>query len=321
MIEIKNLSKFYGPVQVLDSINLTINKGDVYGLVGRSGAGKSTLLRCINGLEKLSSGGITVNGIAIEGLSDNMLRETRKDIGMIFQHFSLIDRKSVYDNVALPMQCWHKPVPQQREKIEYVIELVGLADKINTKTRELSGGQKQRVAIARAMVMDPAILLSDEATSALDPRTTDEILELLMSLNEKLGVTIIAVTHQMSVVRKICTKMAILENDKCDTTGEVREIFIQQPPALTNLLGDGEVEIPAHGCTVQVVTLEQHTQQELFYKMSCDVGQPYQLLDSKVSRHRSGVYGVFALNFSSDHADVFLPFFQKQGVPCKIISQ
>lgn len=212
MIEIKNLSKFYGTVQVLDSINLTINKGDVYGLVGRSGAGKSTLLRCINGLEKFSSGGITVNGIAIEGLNDNTLRETRKNIGMIFQNFSLIDRKSVYDNVALPMQCWHKQVPQHRDKIEYVIELVGLAGKINTKTRELSGGQKQRVAIARAMVMDPAILLSDEATSALDPRTTDEILELLMSLNEKLGVTIIAVTHQMSVVRKICTKMAILEN-------------------------------------------------------------------------------------------------------------
>ena len=321
MIEIKNLSKFYGPVQVLDNINLTINKGDVYGLVGRSGAGKSTLLRCINGLEKLSSGGITVNGVAIEGLSDNMLRETRKSMGMIFQHFSLIDRKSVYDNVALPMQCWHRSVPQQREKIEYVIELVGLADKINTKTRELSGGQKQRVAIARAMVMDPAILLSDEATSALDPRTTDEILELLMSLNEKLGATIIAVTHQMAVVRKICTKMAILENGKCDTTGDVREIFIQQPPALTSLLGDGEVEIPAHGCTVQIVTLEQHTQQELFYNMSRDVGQPYNLLDSKVSRHRSGVYGVFALNFSSDHADVFLPFFQKQGVPYKIISQ
>lgn len=321
MIEIKNLSKFYGTVQVLDNINLTINKGDVYGLVGRSGAGKSTLLRCINGLEKFSSGGVTVNGVAIEGLSNDALRETRKTIGMIFQHFSLIDRKSVYDNVALPMQCWHKPVPQQKEKIEYVIELVGLADKINTKTRELSGGQKQRVAIARAMVMDPAILLSDEATSALDPRTTDEILELLMSLNEQLGVTIIAVTHQMSVVRKICTKMAILENGRCETTGEVREIFIRQPPALTNLLGDDEVKIPPHGCTVQIVTLEQRTQEELFYRMSREVGQPYHLLDSKVSRHRGGIYGVFALNFSSEYKDVFLPFFQKQGVPCKIISQ
>ena len=201
MIEIKNLKKLWEDdgSSVLEGINLTIEDGDIYALVGRSGAGKSTLLRCINGLTSYQEGSLKVDGCEIKDLKDKELREFRRHVGMIFQQFSLLERETVYKNVALPMQCWKYPKDQIDKKVKELLELVGLGDKMNAKPRNLSGGQKQRVAVARALTMDPKILLCDEATSALDTeseRLVQEALERLMKTR-----TTIAIAHRLSTIK------------------------------------------------------------------------------------------------------------------------
>ena len=201
MIEIKNLKKLWEDdgSSVLEGINLTIEDGDIYALVGRSGAGKSTLLRCINGLTSYQEGSLKVDGCEIKDLKDKELREFRRHVGMIFQQFSLLERETVYKNVALPMQCWKYPKDQIDKKVRELLELVGLGDKMNAKPRNLSGGQKQRVAVARALTMDPKILLCDEATSALDTeseRLVQEALERLMKTR-----TTIAIAHRLSTIK------------------------------------------------------------------------------------------------------------------------
>ena len=211
MIKIKNLNKYYGDVQILKNVDMEISKGEIFGIIGHSGAGKSTLLRCINGLEDYRDGSLTVEGQEVKGLNEKEIRELRKDLGMIFQHFSLLERKTVFENVALPLECFKYPKEEIEKKVMNLLELVGLADKKDAKPRNLSGGQKQRVAIARALALEPKVLLCDEATSALDPNTTKSILALLQDINEKLNITIILVTHQMEVVKQICTKVAVME--------------------------------------------------------------------------------------------------------------
>ena len=246
MIEITNLQKTFedSDLTVLKDISLKIEDGDIYGLVGRSGAGKSTLLRCINGLTGYQGGSLKVDGCEVKELSGLRLREFRKNIGMIFQQFSLLERKTVYDNVALPMECWGWPKQKRDQKVKELLKLVGLKEKMYVKPRTLSGGQKQRVAIARALTMDPKILLCDEATSALDPKTTNSILDLLLKINKELKITIVIVTHQMSVVRRVCSKMSILENGKIAEQGDVRQIFLNQPAALMRLMGEEGRELP-----------------------------------------------------------------------------
>lgn len=238
--EIKKI--YENELEVLKDINFKIKKGDIYGLVGRSGSGKSTLLRCINGLIKYDSGSLKVYDKEVKKFSEKELREFRKNIGMISQHFSLLERRTVYKNVAIPMECWGYSKKEIDEKVRKLIKLVGLEDKINSKPRQLSGGQKQRVAIARALTMEPSILLCDEATSALDPNTTNAILQLLYKINKEMGITILMVTHQMEVVRKICKNMAIIEDGKIEITGNVEEIFKENPNQLKRLLGTHEVE-------------------------------------------------------------------------------
>ncbi len=227
MIEISNLQKFYGDTKVLRDINVEINKGDIYGLLGVSGAGKSTLLRCINGLESYEAGSLKVNDVEVKNLNEKELRAFRKNIGMIFQQFSLLERKTVYENVALPMECWGYKKQDIDKKVKELLELVELGDKIKSKPKELSGGQKQRVAIARALTLDPQILLCDEATSALDPSITNSILELLKKINRELGITIVVVTHQMNVVKQVCNKMAILSKGNLEAK-EGRGYFLGQ---------------------------------------------------------------------------------------------
>jgi len=237
MIEINNLCKSFGSLEVLKNISLTVQTGEVYGIVGRNGAGKSTLLRCINGLEPYQSGSLKIDGTEVKDLGKDQIRELRKGIGMIFQQFSLIERRSVYKNVALPMKCWKYDNAAIDKRVRELLELVDLSEKINDRPSTLSGGQKQRVAIARALAMDSHILLCDEATSALDPKTTQSVLRLLREINEKLGLTIIVVTHQMEVVREVCDTISILENGKIAAAGGVKEIFLQKPQALMTLLG------------------------------------------------------------------------------------
>ena len=252
MIKISKLKKKFGNLEVLKNINLTIEDGDIYGLVGRSGAGKSTLLRCINGLTDYQEGSLTVDGKEVKEFNSYEMREFRKSMGMIFQQFSLLNRKTVYQNIAVPMQCWNYPKDEIDKKVRDLLELVGLSDKMNAKPRNLSGGQKQRVAIARALSMDSKVLLCDEATSALDPKTTLSILELLKKINKERGITIIIVTHQMEVVRNACNKISILENGEIAAQGETKEIFAQGPKALQNLLGEENTKLPNTGRNIRI---------------------------------------------------------------------
>lgn len=244
MITACNIVKSFGNTHVLRGLGLNIKRGGIYGLAGRSGAGKSTFLRCVNGLEGYESGSLIVDGTDIKTLSRKDMMAFRKNIGMIFQQFSLLERLTIYDNVALPLRCWKYRSGFIDAKVRELLEIVGIPEKANHKPRELSGGQKQRVAIARALTMDPHILLCDEATSALDPKTSQAIMNLLKEINRKMGITIVFVTHQMSVIRGLCREIAILENGKVAASGMVEDIFSQQPQALKNLIGE-EISAPA----------------------------------------------------------------------------
>ena len=228
-IEIKNLSKTFsikdGHVDALQNINLNIEKGDIYGIIGMSGAGKSTLVRCINFLEVPTEGEVIINGRSLKKLSSKELRKQRSDIGMIFQHFNLLMQKNVLENVCFPLYLHGAGKEDARKKAVELLDLVGHLDKQKAYPAQLSGGQKQRVAIARALATNPSILLCDEATSALDPQTTSSILELLKDINNKMGITIVIITHQMSVVREICSHVAIMNHGKVEETGLVSDIF------------------------------------------------------------------------------------------------
>lgn len=238
MIEICDLNKSFGELNVLKNINLTIPTGEIYGLVGRSGAGKSTLLRCMNGLEGYDSGSVKIDGIEVKDRDKDEMRDLRKEMGMIFQTFSLVSRRSVYQNVALPLKCWKYPKQEIDKRVKELLELVEITEKVDERPEVLSGGQKQRVAIARALALNPKILLCDEATSALDPKTTQSVLNLLQDINRKLGLTIVVVTHQKEVIRSCCDNVMILENGKISEQGSVKEIFLRRPVALLNLLGE-----------------------------------------------------------------------------------
>ena len=228
-ILIQDVSKTFetkdGSVQALNHVSLSIETGDIYGIIGMSGAGKSTLVRCMNFLEVPSEGKVLIDGKSLSEFSPKELRKEREKIGMIFQHFNLLMQKNVLENVCFPLYIQGKKKDEARAKALELLEIVGLADRAKAYPAQLSGGQKQRVAIARALASDPQILLCDEATSALDPQTTSSILELLQDINQKFGITIVIITHQMSVVREICTHVAIMKDGEVKEQGLVEEIF------------------------------------------------------------------------------------------------
>ena len=229
MIKLQHIEKIYdspsGPVHALKGIDLSIKKGEIYGIVGLSGAGKSTLVRCINMLERPTSGSVIVDGRDMTKMSDSELREARKSIGMIFQHFNLLSSATVYDNVAFPLRLSKVSEDVIREKVTPLLELVSLADKAHQYPSQLSGGQKQRVGIARALASEPKILLCDEATSALDPQTTKAILSLIHDINQKLGLTCVVITHEMSVIKELCDNVAVIENGVIAENGSVLDVF------------------------------------------------------------------------------------------------
>ena len=229
MIEIRNLCKTYhtadGEVEALRDVSLSIPDGDIFGIIGMSGAGKSTLVRCINMLERPTGGSVTVDGVDMGALSDKELRQKRREITMIFQGFNLLMQKNCLDNVCFPLRLSGVGAAEAKGRALELLGTVGLRDKARAYPAQLSGGQQQRVAIARALATRPRVLLCDEATSALDPTTTSSILELIRSINEKTGITVIIITHQMSVVESVCRHVAILDHGVVAETGEVSEIF------------------------------------------------------------------------------------------------
>ena len=263
MIEIKNLSKTYetadGLVTALKDVSLTVEDGDIYGIIGMSGAGKSTLVRCINLLEKPTEGSVIVNGCELGSLTEAQLRKERQEITMIFQGFNLLMQRTCLKNVCFPLElAGIKKLEAEKRALE-LLDTVGLKDKANAYPAQLSGGQQQRVAIARALATNPKVLLCDEATSALDPTTTNSILELIREINEKMGITVIIITHQMSVVEQICKHVAILDGGRVAETGEVAEVFAHPKSQAARKLvfpeGDNEILVNDDDtqCLIRVV--------------------------------------------------------------------
>ena len=228
MIKLENITKTYdgkSQVHALKGVNLTIEDGEIFGIIGKSGAGKSTLVRCINMLERPTSGNVIIDEKNLTNMTDTQLRAERKHIGMIFQHFNLLSSRTVFDNIAFPLELIGASKEAIQKKVADLLELVGLTDRQFNYPAQLSGGQKQRVGIARALASDPNILLCDEATSALDPQTTKSILELLKDINQRLGITIVIITHEMAVIKEICNRVAVIEGGVIKEAGRVVDVF------------------------------------------------------------------------------------------------
>ena len=241
MIKLDHITQTYKTPEgrefkALDDVSIEIRPGEIFGIIGRSGAGKSTLVRCINLLNRPSEGTVTVDGKNLTELSEDELRESRRSIGMIFQHFNLLSSRTVYDNVALPLELVGTPKNVIREKVEPLLKLVGLTEHAHKYPSQLSGGQKQRVGIARALTNDPKVLLSDEATSALDPETTVATLALLKRINKELGLTIVMITHEMQVVKQICERVVVMNYGKIVEQGKVVDIFMSPQHETTKAL-------------------------------------------------------------------------------------
>ena len=282
MIEIKNVSKTFpsadGNVDALKDVTLSIPDGDIFGIIGMSGAGKSTLVRCINMLERPSSGTVEIDGCDLSTLSEDALRKVRREISMIFQGFHLLMQRTCLKNVCFPLELAGVKGPQARKRALELLDLVGLKEKANAYPAQLSGGQQQRVAIARALATDPKVLLCDEATSALDPTTTNSILELIRSINQRLGITVIIITHQMSVVEQVCKHVAILDNGAVAEQGEVTAVFAHpKSPAARRLVfpeaSDGLLPaLSGRRCIRVLFKGAQATEKPLIARMALEKG-------------------------------------------------
>ena len=319
MIKINNVYKSFNGVEVLKDITLEIKKGEVFGLVGHSGAGKSTLLRCINGLETYDSGSIIVNEYEeVKELGNKSVRSFRKNLGMIFQHFSLLERRNVYDNVALPLECWGYSKDDIDKRVSELLELVGLADKKKSKPRELSGGQKQRVAIARALALNPDILLCDEATSALDPNTTKSILALLRDINEKLGITIIIVTHQMEVVKEICQRVAIMEGGQVIAVGKTEDLFLKNSKALKTLIGEEEI-LPTEGINIRLFFPKDDSNDSIITAMARELNIDFSIVWGKLERFRDDVLGSLVINIKENQKYEVIKYLKSKNMQWEVI--
>jgi len=302
LIQVKNLDKFFGKEKVLDNITLNISKGEIFAMVGHSGAGKSTLLRCINGLENYKIGTLKVFDKEIKDLTTHELRQFRKDVGMIFQHFSLMQRKSVYENVAIPMKIWGYSNHEIEKKVTDLLNLVGLSNKKNSYPNELSGGQKQRVAIARALTLDPKILLSDEATSALDPNTTTSILELLKKINKKLGITIVLVTHEMDVVKAVAQRAILLEHGTIIGQGKIEDLFLQPDVKMKKFLGEEEI-VPKDGINIKLYFPKETAQYSIVTHMARTLDIDFNIVWGKLEKINKHVIGSLVINLEEKNKD------------------
>ena len=321
MIDLVNVRKSFGDLEVLKDINLHINEKEIYGIIGQSGAGKSTLLRCINGLETYDSGTIKVGNSVVDVKDKKALRELRKNMGMIFQNFNLLSRLDVYDNVALPLKFWgeNPNTPENKAKIERLISLVGLKEKIHERPGNLSGGQKQRVAIARALVNDPKVLLCDEATSALDPRITHGILELLKQINEELGITIVVVTHQMEVVKQICERVAFLKHGVVLAEGKPEELFVKPSEDVKKFLGEEGQALPTTGINVQLFFTDDSSDEPVITEMARELGIDFSICWAKLEEFRENVFGSLILNIRIEDKERVVKFLESKNVTWEVL--
>lgn len=320
LIEIKNVVKNFGETQVIKDVSISIKEGEIYGIIGHSGAGKSTLLRCINGLESYDGGSVNVMGKEVSSLEGKNLREFRKDLGMIFQNFNLMQRKNVFDNVALPLEVWGYNKSEIKDKVLRLLDLVGLIDKKLSKPSELSGGQKQRVAIARALALDPKILLCDEATSALDPKITKDILALLSKINKELGITIVMVTHQMEVIKEVCEKVALLDGGKIKAEGRAEDLFLQPGKSLKKFLGEEDEGIlPEEGVNIKIFFPSDSSENALITKMARELEIDFSIVWGKLEKFRSEVLGGLVINISEDDKDKVIKYLENKEILLEVI--
>ena len=320
MIKIENLKKFYGATQIIDGVSLTVEKGEIFAIVGHSGAGKSTMLRCINGLEDYQEGSLKVEGREVRELSGAQIRELRKNIGMIFQHFALMSRRSVAQNVATPLAFWGHPEDHTKRRVAELLELVGLADKANAYPSELSGGQKQRVAIARALALSPKILLSDEATSALDPNTTAQILSLLRRINRELGITIVLVTHEMEVVKGIAQRAILLKGGHVSNSGDIVSLFLHPDENMKEFLGEEEV-LPASGVNIRLFFPPAVAFDSVITHMARALEINFNIVWGKLERLDKNVVGSLVINVEPAHVARVEEFIKNAGVIYEIVSE
>ncbi|MBR2761974.1 MAG: ATP-binding cassette domain-containing protein [Solobacterium sp.] len=313
MIELKNVTKVFGnkedQIHAVNGVSLTIHDGEIFGIIGYSGAGKSTLVRIINQLERQSAGDVIIDGRVMQDLNKKELNSERQSIGMIFQHFNLLWSRTVRGNIELPLEFAGVPKEERQRRSRELIHMVGLDGRENAYPSELSGGQKQRVGIARALANNPKILLSDEATSALDPDTTEQILDLLKHINETLGITIVMITHQMEVVQRVCTRMAVMSEGKIVEEGTVRELFEHPRHEITkrfvqNLEETSSIEELAErlktkypdGQLLRVTFSGENTHDAIIADAIRKVSFPVSIVASSINDSATGPYGVTYLH-------------------------
>ena len=320
MIKLTRVKKNFGHVEVLKDISIEINEGEIYGLIGHSGAGKSTLLRCINGLESYDDGSVNVMGKEIKNLNKNELRAFRKDLGMIFQNFNLLNRKTVYKNIALPLEVWNYDKDKIKDRVLELLKLVDLEDKVNSKPGQLSGGQKQRVAIARALALNPKVLLCDEATSALDPKTTKDILALLNKINKELGITIVVVTHQMEVVKEICEKVALLEDGILVAKGAVEEVFLKPGISIKKFLGEEENDtLPTSGVNIRILFPSKCSESAIITRMARELEIDFSIVGGKLEKFREDVLGSLVINIDKSQKDMVLSYLEDKDIILEVL--
>lgn len=321
MIEINNLTKSFGEIQVIKNVSIKIQKGEIYGIIGHSGAGKSTLLRCINGLEAYEDGSLTVMGREVKSLKGLELREFRKDLGMIFQSFNLLNRKTVFENIALPLEVWGYEKARIKSRVNELLNLVGLSEKANVKPSSLSGGQKQRVAIARALALEPKILLCDEATSALDPKITKDILALLSKINKELGITIVIVTHQMEVVKEVCEKVALIEGGILKAQGKSEDLFLNPGVSLKKFLGEQDDELlPTTGINIKLFFPSTSSENALITKMAREINVDFSIVWGKLEKFREDVLGSLVINIEQEDKEKVIKYLQDKNVILEVIN-
>ena len=313
MISIKNVNKYYGKIQVLKDVSIEIESGEIFGIIGHSGAGKSTLLRCINGLEEYQEGSVLVSDKEVKSLNEKQMRDLRKELGMIFQHFSLLERKTVFDNVALPLECFGYSKAEIKKRVLELLEVVGISEKKNDKPRNLSGGQKQRVAIARALALNPQVLLCDEATSSLDPNTTKSILSLLEDINKKLGITIIVVTHQMEVIKQICGRVAIMENGEVLEVGDTEEIFLRNTKGLRKLIGEESIILPK-GTNIKILFPKDISNEAIITTMARELNIDVSIIFGKLEQFKDDILGSLIINISDKSGEQVKQYLTSKGI-------
>ncbi|OUT19209.1 methionine ABC transporter ATP-binding protein [Campylobacter concisus] len=313
MIKIEKLSKFYGDTQILFDVNLEVKKGEIFAIVGHSGAGKSTLLRCINGLESYQGGSLKVFDKEIKNLDETQQRHLRRDVGMIFQHFALMARKNVFENVATPLKFWGYKSDETEKRVRELLNLVGLESKAKSYPRELSGGQKQRVAIARALALNPKILLSDEATSALDPNTTNQILELLEKINKELDISVVIVTHEMEVVKSIAKRAILLEGGKIIGSGSIEELFLKPDEKMKEFLGEVEI-LPSTGTNIRLFFPKEVAQNSVITHMARSLNIDFNIVWGKLEKLNENVLGSLVINIDEKDKENVLNYIKQSGV-------